>query len=51
VAVGVMLLRDVPGAATVSYVLLPFELAFWIGFALPFGLLLGIVRTVLLLIA
>jgi hypothetical protein len=31
--------------------LLPFELAFWIGFALPFGLLLGIARTGLLLMA
>jgi hypothetical protein len=51
VAVGVMLLRDAPGAATASYVLLPFELTFWVGFALPFGLLLGIARTVLLLLA
>jgi len=51
VAVGAMLLRDVPNAATLSYLLLPFELAFWIGFALPFGLLLGIARTALLLLA
>lgn len=51
VAVGVMLLLDVPHAATVSYLLLPFELAFWIGFALPFGPPLGIARTVLLLLA
>lgn len=51
VAVGVMLLLDVPHGATVSYVLLPVELAFWIGFALPFGPPLGIARTVLLLLA
>ena len=51
VAVGLMLLRDASGAATLSALLLPFEFAFWIGFALPFGPLLGIVRTVLLLMA
>ena len=42
---------DASGAATLSALLLPFEFAFWIGFALPFGPLLGIVRTVLLLMA
>ena len=51
VAVGVMLLLDVPHAATISYVLLPFEFAFWIGFALPLGPPLGIARTILLLLA
>ena len=51
VAVGVMLLPDVPHAATVSYLLLPFEFVFWIGFALPFGPPLGIARTTLLLLA
>ena len=51
VAVGVMLLLEVPHAATAGYALLPFEFAFWIGFALPFGPLLGIARTALLLIA
>ena len=49
--VGVMLLRDVPHAAAVSYLLLPFEFAYWIGFALPFGPPLGIARTALLLLA
>ena len=34
-----------------SYLLLPFELFFWIGFALPFGPPLGIARTVLVLLA
>ncbi len=51
VAVGVMLLLDVPHAATVSYLLLPFEFVFWIGFALPFGPPLGIARTILLLLS
>jgi hypothetical protein len=51
VTVGVMLLLEVPFAATVSYVLLPLELAFWIGFGLPFGPPLGIARTALLLLA
>ncbi len=51
VAVGLMLMRGVPHAATVSYLLLPFEFAFWIGFALPFGPPLGIARTSLLLLA
>jgi hypothetical protein len=51
VAVGVMLLIDVPHAASASYLLLPFEFAYWIGFALPFGPPLGIARTILLLLA
>lgn len=33
-------------AATSAFATLPIELAFWTGFALPFGPLLGIVRTV-----
>ena len=51
VVVGLMLMRGVPRAATVSYLLLPFEFAFWIGFALPFGPPLGIARASLLLLA
>jgi hypothetical protein len=51
VAVGVMLLLDLPHAADLAYLLLPIELVFWIGFALPFGPPLGIARTVLLLLA
>lgn len=51
VAVGVMLMRGVSNAATVSYLLLPFEFAFWIGFALPFGPPFGVARTGLLLLA
>ncbi len=51
VAVGLMLWAGVSHAASLSYALLPFELAFWIGFALPFGPILGVVRTGLLLLA
>ena len=51
VAVAVMLWTDAPHAAALSYALLPFELAFWIGFALPLGPPLGITRTVLALLA
>lgn len=34
---------------TLAFGLLPFELVFWIGFALPVGLLLGAARTAALL--
>ena len=51
VAVGVMLWAGTPYAPAMSYALLPFELTFWIGFALPFGPLLGIARTCLLVLA
>ena len=50
-AVGVMLWAGVPHAPVLGYALLPFEMAFWIGFALPFGPILGVARTVLLLLA
>ena len=50
-AVGVMLWAGTPHAPALSYALLPFELAFWIGFALPFGPILGIARSGLLLLA
>jgi len=33
-----------------ALVLLPFELVFWIGFRLPFGPLLGVARTVLVIV-
>ena len=51
VAVGVLLWTDSSHAALLSHLLLPFELVFWIGFALPFGPLLGIARTVAVLLA
>ena len=49
VAVGALLWADTPYASAMSYGMLPFELAFWIGFALPLGPPLGIARAVLLL--
>ncbi len=45
-----MLLLGAPHAVTFAY-LLPVELVFWIGFALPFRPSVGIARTVLLLLA
>jgi hypothetical protein len=51
VVTGTMLLLGAPGAVAASWVLLPFELAFWIGFALPFGPVLAVVRSVLVLLA
>jgi hypothetical protein len=36
-----------PGAI-IALALLPLELAFWIGFALPFGLMMGVGRTALI---
>lgn len=51
VAVGVLLWTDSPYGAALGYALLPFELAYWVGFALPFGPVLGAARTVLLLLA
>lgn len=51
VVVGGMLIAGTPHAVLVSYALLPFEFAFWIGFALPFGPVFGIARVVLLLVA
>ena len=49
VAVGCLIWFDAPGATVMSLALLPAEFAFWIGFALPFGPPLGIVRTILVL--
>jgi hypothetical protein len=51
VAVGVLLWNDAPFGLWLSLALLPFEFAFWLGFALPFGPVLGIIRTALVLIA
>ncbi len=51
VALAVMLWAGTPYAPALSHALLPFELVFWIGFALPLGPLLGLARTVLLLLA
>ena len=47
VVVAVLLWRDATTALWLALVLLPVELVFWIGFALPFGPLLGLARTAL----
>ena len=48
VVLGGMILADTPGTKAFAIMLLPFEFAYWVGFALPFGPPLGIARTVLL---
>ena len=47
VGVGVLLWRDTTTAPWLALALLPLELVFWIGFALPLGPLLGLARTAL----
>jgi hypothetical protein len=47
VAVGVLLWRETAAAPWLALALLPIELVFWIGFALPFGPVLGLARTAL----
>ena len=49
VAVGAKLWTGASYAPAVSYGLLPFELTFWIGFALPLGPVLAVARVALLL--
>lgn len=51
VVLAVLLWTGAPHAAAASYALLPVEAAFWVGFALPFGPVLGMARTVLVLAA
>jgi hypothetical protein len=46
VVVGTMLWTGRRGAGRLSVGLLPLELAYWIGFALPYGPVLGVARTV-----
>lgn len=49
--VGGMLWSGQPTALWLALALVPFELVYWIGFALPFGFILGGIRTVLVLVA
>jgi hypothetical protein len=49
VATGVLLWRGRPAGRVLSLALLPPELVFWSGFALPFGFVLGGVRVALTL--
>ena len=51
VAVGVLLWRDAAAAPWLPLILLPVELVFWIGFALPVGPLLGLARSMLVVAA
>ena len=51
VAVGVLLWRNAAAAPWLALILLPVELVFWIGFALPVGPLLGLARSVLVVAA
>lgn len=51
VVVGGMLWSGRPAALWLSLALLPFELAYWLGFALPFGPIFGLLRTALVIAA
>jgi hypothetical protein len=48
---GAMLWSGRPIGLWLALALLPFEFLYWIGFALPFGPILGAIRTVLVIIA
>jgi hypothetical protein len=45
VVLGVLLLAGWHPAVWLSFLLLPIELAYWLGFALPFGFVFGAART------
>ena len=47
ILVGLLLVFGWKGALWLSLALLPFELAYWYGFALPFGFVFGAVRAAL----
>jgi hypothetical protein len=51
VSVGWLLWQQPTGGSWIALALVPLELAFWIGFALPYGLVLGAARTVLILVS
>jgi hypothetical protein len=51
VAIGFLLWAGKASGLWMALALLPFELVYWIGFALPFGPILGVVRTVMVIIA
>jgi hypothetical protein len=51
VAVGVLLWQGATSGRWLALALLPVEVLFWIGFALPFGFLLGLARTALVVTA
>lgn len=51
VVIGGLLLAGWQPALWWQFALVPFELAFWWGFALPFGVVLGIARVVVAVLA
>jgi hypothetical protein len=51
VVVGVLLWRDVPAAPALALALLPVELVFWVGFALPLAPPVALARTALVIAA
>lgn len=51
VVVGALLLAGWAPARWLSLALLPFEVAFWLGFALPFGFVFGALRLVATVVA
>jgi hypothetical protein len=48
---GWLLWRGRRSGTVLAFALLPFELAFWVGFALPFGFVFGAARSVLVIVA
>lgn len=51
IVVGVLLLAGWQPALWLSALLLPFEIVFWLGFALPFALVFGAARAIVIAIA
>ena len=51
VVVGLSLLAGWAPALWIQFALVPFELAYWWGFALPFGFVLGVARVAVALLA
>jgi hypothetical protein len=48
VVAGGLLWRGRPAGTRLAWILLPVEFVFWIGFALPFGPVLGVARNVMI---
>jgi len=51
VVIGVLLWQESTVGGWLALALLPFELVFWVGFALPYGFVLGAARTALVVVA
>jgi hypothetical protein len=49
--VGILLWSGRPSGWSLALGLLPFELIYWIGFALPFGPVIGAIRTIAVILA